>query len=99
MTFRLVDKGWGQVLREAAATNATMLRIICPLIKRGALLHLSDGRPAGAIQVTTRFSLASVAGRTRMMFPHGMVPAVPRPEILRIGDFCVVLVGSPRKTR
>lgn len=26
MTFRLVDKGWGQVMREAAAADAGALR-------------------------------------------------------------------------
>ncbi len=61
MTFRLVDQGWGQVLREAAATDATKLRIICPFIKRGALLHLLDGRPPGTIQVITRFNLSDLA--------------------------------------
>lgn len=61
MTFRLVDKGWGQELQEAAAADATALRIICPFIKKGALLHLLDGRATGAIQVITRFNLSDFA--------------------------------------
>jgi hypothetical protein len=32
MTFRLVEKGWGQVMREAAAADAGALRIISPFI-------------------------------------------------------------------
>jgi hypothetical protein len=58
MTFRLVDKGWGQVMRETATADAGALRIICPFIKKGALQHLLDGRAPDAIQVITRFNLS-----------------------------------------
>ena len=61
MTFRLVDKGWGQVMREAGAADASALRMICPFIKKGALLYLLDGRAPDGIQVITRFNLCDFA--------------------------------------
>ena len=33
MTFRLVDKGWGRMVQDAAEADAGALRIICPFIK------------------------------------------------------------------
>jgi len=61
MTFRLVDKGWGQVMREAGAADASALGMICPFIKKGPLQHLSDGRAPDAIQAIRRFNLCDFA--------------------------------------
>ena len=61
MTFRFVDKGWGQVMREAGAADASALRMIWPFIKKGALLQVLDGPAPDGLQVITRFNLPDFA--------------------------------------
>lgn len=58
--FRLVDSGWGQELEEALRCDRSVLRIVCPFIKSGALNRLLAADPQ-RIRVVTRYNLDDFA--------------------------------------
>lgn len=60
MTLRLVDSAWGTELTDALRADTSVLRIISPFIKAGALDRLLSLRPK-KIAVITRFNLADFA--------------------------------------
>jgi len=61
MSFRLVDTAWERELAAAAETDRKGLRIVCPFIKKGALVRLlTAGRPHELL-VVTRFNLIDFA--------------------------------------
>jgi PLD-like domain len=55
MSFRLVDKGWGDELRRALKADVTALRVICPFIKCGVVDELLAVARPRLLQVITRF--------------------------------------------
>lgn len=57
MAFKLVESGWDRVIRDAVGADHSILRIVCPFIKKQAAARLlRAGRP-GSIRVITRFHL------------------------------------------
>jgi hypothetical protein len=60
MQIRLVDARWNEELHEALRTDSSVLRVISPFIKSGALERLLAFGPA-RVQVITRFNLADFA--------------------------------------
>lgn len=54
-TFQLVDSGWDKVIHDAAKSDRTELRVVCPFIKVRAAKRLLAGKRPETIQVITRF--------------------------------------------
>ena len=60
MTFRIVDTGWASELTSGLNCDRTVLRAICPFIKRRTLDRILSSRPR-SIQVITRYNLSEFA--------------------------------------
>ena len=56
MSFRLVTKGWDQLLGHALQADRSNTRIVCPFIKKRPLVRLFGEKPE-ALRVITRFNL------------------------------------------
>ena len=61
MSFRLVDTGWNAVLIDAMRTDHSVVRLVCPFIKKGAVERLFANSNPGTLQVITRFNLDEFA--------------------------------------
>ena len=61
MTFRLVDTGWNHEMISALHADHAALRIVCPFIKKGALVRLLRAAQPESIRVITRFNLTDFA--------------------------------------
>lgn len=55
---RLVDREWGRELRDGRRGDTSELRVVCPFIKRPALIQLLGEDDPGTLRVVTRFNLA-----------------------------------------
>lgn len=55
--FQLMDSGWDKILFDAMRADHSSLQIICPFIKRNAIIKLLDiGKPK-QMRIITRFNL------------------------------------------
>lgn len=60
MAFKLIEKDWHNVIREAARADRSSLRIVCPFIKTVAIRKLAEAVNPDRIEVITRFRLADI---------------------------------------
>lgn len=82
MTLRLVDGGWSAELGEALKADTSVLRLISPFIKLGALERLLAFSPQ-SVQVITRFNLddfasavSDIAALRRVLAAGGQVRGI-----------------------